>query len=109
MMRKATIYNIATACATTVAFTGVSMLRLSAGSDRQLATAQEWIRLLTVFAGLAVAAAVINAIIASLARANERRYELAVHGLVGAQQSALRTSQIREGLRDAVEEVLRMQ
>lgn len=102
MMRKATIYNIAAACATTVAYAGVSALRLGAGSDRQLATAQEWIRLLTVFSALAVGAALINAIIAALAHANSRRYELAVHGLVGASPSVIRDAQLRDGLHDAI-------
>ena len=56
---------------------------------QQSASAAQWLHVIAVFAMLGVAIAAINALIGLLAHANERRYEMALRGLLGASPRAL--------------------
>ncbi|HUP88594.1 MAG TPA: FtsX-like permease family protein [Longimicrobiales bacterium] len=53
--------------------------------------------MLVIFAGVAAAAAFANALIGLVAYANDRRYEVAVHGLIGAPARVLRREYVRKG------------
>lgn len=58
--------------------------------------------MLVIFAGVAAAAAFANALIGLVAYANDRRYEVAVHGLVGAPARTLRAEYIRKSYINAL-------
>lgn len=71
-------------------------------ADQQQAAARQWLDLVLLFGALAAGIACLNALIGISAHANERRYETAVRGLVGASPRALRRAAFHGGLRNAL-------
>jgi hypothetical protein len=65
---------------------------------QQNAAVQQWMNIILIFGGLTAAVACINALIGFVSHANERRYETALRGLLGASPVCMR----RTFLRDAV-------
>jgi ABC-type lipoprotein release transport system permease subunit len=61
-------------------------------SAQQQAAAQQWLHLVLILGALAAAIACVNALIGLLSHANERRYENALRGLIGASPNQLRRS-----------------
>jgi hypothetical protein len=78
---------------------------LPAGAQQQ-AAAQQWLDLVLLFGALAAGIACLNALIGIVAHANERRYETAVRGLVGAAPRQLRRSALAGALRNALSGVV---
>ncbi|MGQ0561176.1 MAG: FtsX-like permease family protein [Gemmatimonadota bacterium] len=71
-------------------------------AGQQRAAVEQWLHIVLIFAGIAAAIACINALIAFAAHANERRYETALRGLVGASPRQLARAQLKHSLLDGV-------
>lgn len=71
-------------------------------SAQQSDAANQWLHLILMFGAIAAAVACINALIGFLSHANERRYEMAVRGLIGASPRALRQKLMRDAAVNAM-------
>ncbi len=71
-------------------------------ASQQADAASQWLHAILLFGVLAAAVAAINALIGLLAHANERRYESALRGLVGAAPAQLARSQLGHGFLNAL-------
>jgi putative ABC transport system permease protein len=72
------------------------------GAEQQEAAAQQWLRVVLIFAAITSAIACINALIGFASHANERRFETALRGLVGASPRQLRRSLLKDALVNAL-------
>lgn len=126
--RASAVTSIATGCSAIVSLAGVFILQLNGGllrpavkldllpdntwngawlagavsaSAQQQQAAQQWLHLVLVFGCIAAIAAFANALLALFAHANDRRYEMAVSGLVGASPQQLRSQHLRSSVVNA--------
>ena len=65
---------------------------------QQNAAVQQWMNIILIFGAITAVVACLNALIAFVSHANERRYETALRGLVGASPRQLRRSLRRDAL-----------
>ncbi|HEX6559453.1 MAG TPA: FtsX-like permease family protein, partial [Longimicrobiales bacterium] len=71
-------------------------------ASQQQAAAEQWLHVVLVFCAAAALFALTNAFIGLLACANERRYENAVRGLLGAAPRALGRAQLKAAAQNAL-------
>jgi putative ABC transport system permease protein len=69
---------------------------------QQNAAVQQWMNVILIFGALTAAIACINALIGFVSHANERRYETALRGLLGASPAHIRRALRRDAILNAI-------
>ncbi|MGQ0814388.1 MAG: FtsX-like permease family protein [Gemmatimonadota bacterium] len=71
-------------------------------AQQQQAALEQWLHLVLIFAAITAAVACINALIGFVSYANERRYETALRGVVGASPKQLRRALLLQSSTNAL-------
>lgn len=74
---------------------------VSAG-EQQRAAADQWLHLILIFGAISAVVALVNALIGLFSHANDRRYETALRGALGAAPRRLRRDQFRDAVINAL-------